>query len=319
MAKEFILSSSPHIFSKLTVKGKMYGVIFALLPCLFASVYFFKVLAVGVVLACVLSSVIAEAAFQLLMRRKVTIGDGSAILTGLLLGLVLPPSLPLWACGLGAVVAIGLGKQIFGGLGSNIFNPALLGRAFLMASFPVLLTRWAEPGTLDAVTGATPLGLMKFEGITTSLAGLFWGNVAGSLGETSAFCILMGGGYLLIRKIIDWRVPLSFLSALVIFGGSMNLASPVRYPGALFHLLSGGLLFGAIFMATDPVTTPVTKMGRWAFGIGCGMLVVVIRLWGGLPEGVMYSILLMNGLTPLINRYTRPRRFGARPQREERR
>lgn len=313
MAKKFILSSSPHIFSKLTVKDKMYGVILALLPCLFASIYFFKMSAVGVVLTCVLSSVITEAAFQRLMRRKVTIGDGSAILTGLLLGLVLPPSLPLWACVLGAVAAIGLGKQVFGGLGFNIFNPALLGRAFLMASFPVFLTRWVEPGTLDAVTSATPLGLMKFEGTATSLTRLFWGNVAGSLGETSAFCILIGGGYLLIRKIIDWRVPLSFLLALVIFGGAMNLVSPVRYPGALFHLLSGGFLFGAVFMATDPVTTPVTKKGRWVFGIGCGILVVVIRLWGGLPEGVMYSILLMNGLTPLINRYTRPRRFGARP------
>jgi electron transport complex protein RnfD len=211
---------------------------------------------------------------------------------------------------LGSVVAIGLGKQIFGGLGFNIFNPALLARAFLMAAFPALLTKWTHPITLNAVTGATPLGLMKFDKVVTPYMDMFLGNIPGSLGETSALAILIGAVYLFARGYADWRIPVGFLATALLLGGAFYLSDSTAYPAPLFHMFGGGMMIGALFMATDPVTTPVTKRGRWIFGIGCGLFVIIIRTWSGLPEGVMYSILLMNCLTPLLNRYTRPRRFG---------
>ncbi|HPN73556.1 MAG TPA: RnfABCDGE type electron transport complex subunit D, partial [Candidatus Omnitrophota bacterium] len=211
---------------------------------------------------------------------------------------------------LGGAFAISLGKDIFGGLGGNIFNPALLARAFLMAAFPVALTTWNQPITLDAVTTATPLGLAKFEHYATPMPLLFFGNVPGCVGETSALALLAGIAYLLYRKVIDYRIPAAYVGTVVLFAGVTRLIAPGTYMGPVFHVFAGGLILGAGFMATDPVTSPVTALGRWVFGIGCGLITMTIRLWGGLPEGVMYSILLMNACTPLINRATRPRRFG---------
>lgn len=310
MKKGLIISSSPHISDELTTPRIMWAVVLALIPVVISSAIFFKFLAVRIIITCTATCVAAEAIIQKLRKKRITINDGSAVVTGILLAAVLPPSLPLWAAAVGGVVAIGLGKQLFGGLGYNIFNPALLGRAFLMAAFPTMLTKWTNPLTLDAVTSATPLGLMKFEHIQTPCIDLFLGNVAGSLGETSALAILVGGSYLFVTRYADWRIPLGFIVSASLLGGILNAANPAVYPSALFHILSGGMLIGAIFMATDPVTSPVTKKGRWIFGIGCGILTIVIRTWSGLPEGVMYSILIMNGLTPLVNRYTRPKRFG---------
>lgn len=297
------------MLSGLTTPRIMWGVVIALVPALAASAYFFRYLAVRLVLTCVLSSVITEAVIKKLRGKKITISDGSAVVTGLLLAMILPPSVPVWIAIVGSVIAIGLAKELFGGLGCNIFNPALIGRAFLMAAFPTVLTAWTNPVTLDATTRATPLGLMKFEHVATDTMDLFIGGVSGSLGETSALALIIGGAFLFIKKYADWRIPLSYLITVVIFSGIFNIINPSN-PTALFHILAGGFLLGAIFMATDPVTSPVTKMGRWIFGAGCGIFTIIIRMASGLPEGVMYAILLMNGLTPVINRLTRPRRFG---------
>jgi electron transport complex protein RnfD len=244
-----------------------------------------------------------------------------------LLALTLPPSIPLWMAFLGGVVAVALGKSIWGGLGQNLFNPALVGRAFLQAAFPVTMTTWSPPregllhldaSTLaaplmhaaDATTTATPLGLAKFEGTVTEIVPLLVGNVGGCLGETSSLVLIVCGLYLAFRRVFDWRLAVSTLMAVAVFSQALHWINPEAYPGAPFMLMSGGLLFGAVFMVTDPVTTPITLRGAWIFGLGVGLLVVLIRLFGGLPEGVMYSILLMNSVTPLINRYTQPRRFG---------
>ncbi|NQU95354.1 MAG: RnfABCDGE type electron transport complex subunit D [Candidatus Omnitrophica bacterium] len=311
MEENFYISPGPHIFTKSKTPKMMKDVIIALIPAIFAAAYFFKLKAIILILVCTVSCVVFEALIQALLKRKVTILDLSAVVTGILLAMIMPPSLPIWTTVLGSLIAIGLTKQLFGGLGSNIFNPALLGRAFLMAAFPTYLTRWNAPFTLEAVTGATPLGMVKFgHNMNINFGGLFTGNVSGSLGETSALALLIGGAYLLIKKTIDWRVPLAYIGTVMVISFVTNLVAPGTYAGALFHVLAGGLLIGAIFMATDPVTSPVTKAGRWVFGIGCGLITMVIRLWGGLPEGVMYSILLMNAITPLLNRLTRPRRYG---------
>lgn len=308
--KNPIISSSPHVFDKVKTPGIMWGVVIALAPVIISSVIFFKLLAIKLILVCTIACVITEVLIQKLRGKKISISDGSAVVTGILLAMVLPPALPLWIAAVGSVVAIGLGKQLFGGLGYNIFNPALLSRAFLMATFPALLTKWTNPITLDAITSATPLGLMKFSQTETPYVNLFLGSVSGSLGEVSALAILIGAGYLFIKRYADWRIPLSFLVAAAVSAGVLHFIDPSLYPDALFAILSGGMLLGAIFMATDPVTSPVTKKGRWIFGIGCGILVIVIRTWSGLPEGVMYSILIMNGITPLVNKFTKPKRFG---------
>lgn len=310
-----ILNSSPHLHTTKSVPKIMWSVIIALVPVMAVSFYYFGIRAAWMVLTCVIASLITEIVMNYMKGEKITIFDGSAIITGILLALTLPPSFRLSSAALGAIVAISLGKHIFGGLGYNIFNPALLGRAFLQASFPVAVTTWTNPNTakfaeIDAVSTATPLGAFKFENILTGYSDLFIGNVGGSLGETSAIAILVGGIFLLILKNADWRIPLSFLGSVAIFSGIFWMIDPTQYPSPLFHLLSGGLLFGAFFMATDMVTSPITPKGGWIFGIGAGILVIIIRQFGGLPEGVMYSILLMNGVTPLINRYTRPRIFG---------
>ncbi len=307
--KNLKISTSPHILSEFTTSKVMWGVIVALIPAVLASLYFFKAAAATLMIVCIISCAATEAVIRKLRGKNITISDGSAVVTGLLLAMVLPPKLPIWIAIVGSVISIGLGKEIFGGLGYNIFNPALIGRAFLMAAFPAHLTSWVNPQTIDAATRATPLGLMKFGGIGTGTMDLFLGNIAGSLGETSALALIVGGAYLIIRKYADWRIPLSYVLTTAVLGGIMHIIDPAN-PTVLFHILAGGLLLGAIFMATDPVTSPITKKGRWIFGIGCGVFTIVIRLWSGLPEGVMYAILLMNGITPLINRFTKPRRFG---------
>jgi electron transport complex protein RnfD len=306
----FLVSTSPHIESPEDIPKIMYSVIIALIPVIISSIYLFRLLAIKLIVVCIITAIVTEYIFQKLRKKDVTVVDGSAIITGLLLAFILPPSLPLWAASLGTFFAIAFGKQIFGGLGYNIFNPALLGRAFLMAAFPVLMTSWTKPFGLDAVTSATPLAQMKFSHSFVSHQSLFLGNVSGSLGETSALAILIGAIFLLIRRIIDWRIPAGYLGTVALLSGIFGLIGPKEFADPLWHLLAGGLILGAFFMATDMVTTPVTKTGRLVFGIGCGVILILIRFWGGLPEGVMYSILLMNAITPLINRFTRPRRFG---------
>jgi electron transport complex protein RnfD len=230
-------------------------------------------------------------------------------------------------------VAIGIGKLVFGGLGQNVFNPALIGRAFLQAAFPTAITTWAKPGGgwtaiyptnlvaplhgtkgVDLVTAATPLGRMKFEGQGTDTVDMLLGFTGGSLGETSAVLILLGGAWLAFKRYLDWRIPVSILGTVAAFAALLQAIDPARYPSPAFMLLSGGLMLGAVYMATDMVTSPVTRRGAWIFGIGIGLLVVLIRVWGGLPEGVMYAILLMNALVPVINRATRPRVFGTPPR-----
>lgn len=306
------ITISPHIFAAASVRQMMKDVIKALIPAVVASLYFFKWQALGVLAACIAGCMITEYLLQRFRKRKIRLNDFSSLLTGILLALVLPPSLPLWMAFLGGVFAIALGKEIFGGLGLNIFNPALLARAFLMAAFPVALTTWNKPFTLDAITTATPLGLMKFEHTVTSFLPLFWGNVGGCIGETSAFALIVGGAYLFYRKVIDYRIPVAYIMTVIVFSGIMHLIAPGTYASPVFYIFAGGLIIGAVFMATDPVTSPVTPAGRWIFGIGCGLITMIIRFWGGLPEGVMYSILLMNACTPLINRFSKPKRFGVR-------
>jgi electron transport complex protein RnfD len=321
-----VVQPAPFLRSGATTPGIMRDVLVGLAPAFLAALWFFGTSALLVVAAATLGAVATEAGLAG-NGGAARLRDGSAILPGVLLGLTLPPSLPLWMAALGGVVAIALGKMAWGGLGHNLFNPALVGRAFLQAAFPIALTTWVPPtggaapfrGNLalpllqaapDAVTAATPLGAMKFQHAATPAWDLFVGNVGGSLGEVSAAAILVGGLWLLVRRAFDWRVPAGMLLATVAIATPLWLAAPARYPSPLFVLLSGGLLFGAVFMATDPVTSPTAPLGAWIFGLGAGALVVVIRYWGGLPEGVMYSILLMNAATPLVERVTQPRAFG---------
>ncbi|HEX7978089.1 MAG TPA: RnfABCDGE type electron transport complex subunit D [Gemmatimonadaceae bacterium] len=326
--KTLLVTAAPHLEGRDSVATIMWNVVVALVPLIAASAWFFGVSALLVVLASVAGAVATEH----FLGRRGTLADGSAAITGILLGLTLPAGLPLWTAALGGAFAIGIGKLLFGGLGYNIFNPALLGRAFLMAAFPVALTTWPKAGTggfwtlrgdtfalpfaaarhTDAVTAATPLGLFKFEHQLTDAASLFFGNVGGSLGETSALLVLCCGAYLALRRFLDWRIPVSVLGTVALLQGALHLTNATKYASVPFALFSGGLMLGAVFMATDMVTAPVTKLGRWVFGATIGLTVVVIRTWGGLPEGVMYAILLANALVPFINAATQPRPFGAR-------
>ena len=313
--RPLILASSPHFHQAKTVPRIMWNVIAALIPASIMAVYYFHWSAVILILTSVMAALLTETLVNRIKGEPFTVPDGSAAITGLLLALTLPPTFSPGGAALGSIFAILVGKHVFGGLGYNIFNPALLGRAFLQASFPVPMTTWAFPLTaryaqIDGVTAATPLGLYKFEHLSTDIGGLISGNIGGSLGETSALAILLGGLYLLIRKFADWRIPLSFLLSVFVISGCFWLVAPDSYPSPLFQLFSGGLMLGSFFMATDMVTSPVTARGAWIFGFGCGFILVLIRLFGGLPEGVMYAILLMNAFTPLINRYTRPVSFG---------
>lgn len=321
MAKRtFLLQSSPHFKDKDSVPKIMYVVILSLLPATLASLYFFRIKALALIVCCVCTCWATEALF-LWTRKKPfsSLFDGSAIITGLLLALTLPPSLSLELAVIGAIVAIAIGKQSFGGLGHNIFNPALVGRAFLQTAFPVAMTTWIPPITekINTATFATPLANVKFQeaiaqGTVTPLKDLFWGNIGGCLGETSSLALLIGAFLLFSRRVIDWRIPAGILLSLSAFTGIFWLVSPEKYASPIFHILSGGLLIGAFYMATDMVTSPITTRGTWIYALGIGFIVGLIRLFGGFPEGVMYSILFMNAFVPLLNRYTRPRILGER-------
>lgn len=308
-----ILESSPHLKSKGSTPKIMYTVVVLLLPMCMGGIYFFGWDALIRIILGVGAACITEFIF-LKVRKKDTsaVLDGSAIITGILLVLTLPPTLPLFEVILGSVVAIGIGKQVFGGLGYNIFNPALVGRAFLQASFPVDMTTWVKPFffKLDSISGATPLGGFKFDGDPTPLKNLFLGNTGGCIGETSAILIIITGIVLLILKMADWRIPASILTTVIIFSLILHLINPDKYQDPLFYLLSGGLMLGAFFMATDMVSSPITPLGNFIFGAGIGIVVMIIRIFGGLPEGMMFSILFMNSFVPLLNRYTKPRVFG---------
>lgn len=310
------LTSSPHVHSRWNTKQAMWMVIIALLPALVSAVVFFGVYQLLIIMVSVGFAVGTEAVIKKIRNKEVTITDGSGIITGLLLAFILPPNFSLASTALGAIVAIGLGKEIFGGLGYNIFNPALVGRAFLQAAFPVPMTTWISPNyAVDAVSTPTPLSGFKFGDLLshfsgTELKAMFFGNVGGCIGETSALAILVGGLFLIIWGVANWRVPLAMTIGVIIFGGIFWLVDPTKYPDPVFHIMAGGFLFGALFMATDWVTSPLTSKGMWIFGLGISLMIVLIRNFGGLPEGVMYSILFMNGFVPLINRFTVPRIFG---------
>jgi len=306
----FDLTTSPHLHSKWSTSKVMWFVVAALIPSIVAAITFFGWMQIFIIITAVVFAVGTEAAIQSIRKKKVTWFDGSAALTGLLLALTLPPNFSLSATAIGSVVAIGLGKQIFGGLGYNIFNPALVGRAFLQAAFPVQITTWVKPNfAVDSVTSATPLAAFKFDKIFTDTVPMAIGNVGGSLGETSAIAVLVGGFLLISVGIVNWRIPLSMIVGMFLFGGLFWFINP-QNPSPVFHIFAGSFLFGAMFMATDWVTSPITNKGMWIFGLGISLVLVVIRIYGGLPEGVMYSILFMNGFVPLINRYTKPTIFG---------
>ncbi|MDD2335688.1 MAG: RnfABCDGE type electron transport complex subunit D [Geobacteraceae bacterium] len=304
------VSSSPHLHSPDSVPAAMRDVLIALIPALIVAVYFFRLPAIMVILACVVSAYVAELVCLKIMKRESSTKEYSAVVTGVLLAFCLPPTLPVWMAALGSIFAVVIAKHLFGGLGHNIFNPALIGRAFLLASFPVAMTTWVSP--IDGVTTASPLGIMKeATGVQLpSITDLLLGNVSGSLGETSALALLIGGLYLLYKKHIDWRIPGSYLGTVFVLTSIIAMVKGQGFEYPVFHLFAGGLFLGAFFMATDWVTSPVTKTGRLIFGVGAGVLVVLIRLKGGYPEGVCYSILLMNVVTPLIDRYTKARVFG---------
>lgn len=319
------LTASPHLKAPDSTPRIMWSVVGSLAPVVLAAVYYFGPSAILVISAATAGALLTERMFG----ASGTLWDGSAIITGLLLGLTLPPGFPMWMAFLGGVLAIGLGKLIFGGLGQNVFNPALFGRAFLQAAFPGAITTWPavggpwsalrgdnlafplmRPDAPDIVTSATPLGLMKFEAVATDTWDLMMGSTGGSLGETAALLILAGGVYLALHNYLNWRIPVGIFATVAVFTEVLYLIDPAAFASVPHALFSGGLMLGAIYMATDMVTSPVTNAGCWLFAFGIGALVVLIRTWGGLPEGVMYSILLMNSLVPFINRATQPRVFG---------
>lgn len=343
------ISNAPHIKTKDTVTSIMWTVVIALLPATIYSIWLFGLKAFIVIAAGILAAVFAETIFQKIMKQDITIKDGSAVLTGLLIAMNVPPTAPIWMVVLGSFFGVIIVKQLFGGLGFNVFNPALAARAFLMASWPVYMTtgwyKFSDSNVLsstlvnstnipqkafDALSSATPLGLLK-EGpkiladynlsldslndilfSSTMLKSLFIGNVGGVIGETSVLFILLGGIFLIYKRIITWHIPVAYIgtvAVMMLFYYTVNGHS-TPLVASLFHVLSAGLFLGAFFMATDMVTSPVTAKGMIIFGIGAGLLTFVIRIWGGYPEGVSYSILLMNAVTPLIDRYNKPKVFG---------
>ena len=326
------ISSSPHIVKGLSTDSIMKNVVWALLPVVFFSVYSFGLNALLVILTATFASVITEHVLCRLSNKGTTVGDFSAVITGLLLGLSLPPSFPMWMSFVGGVIGIALGKYIFGGLGYNVFNPALVARAVLQAAFPVAITTW-HPAFLtnrfytisdsvftlpfmepqyDVLSGATPLSAFKFEGITTSSMELAFGQISGSTGETCAIIIALGGVYLIARNMMSWRIPVAVLSSAFLLSGVLYLYNSEVYPSPMFMLLSGGLMLGAVFMATDMVSSPITPLGLWVYGAIIGILTIVIRIWGGLSEGVMYSILLANAISPHIDSFIKNRVYGTK-------
>lgn len=320
------LSGSPHVHSEMSVKSVMWGVVIALAPAFLVSLWYFGISALFITAVAIISCVLIEFLIQkYMLKEEPSISDGSAVVTGFLLAFNVPSSLPWWEMVIGSLVAIGIAKMSFGGLGKNIFNPALVGRVFLLISFPVDMTSWPVPAqnffSLDAITGPTALGVLS-EGIdagktVSELAtilpdytNMFIGQIGGSLGEVSAIALIIGGIYMLIRKIITWHIPVSYIGTVVIFTGIMWLIDPTRYIDPVFHILAGGLLLGAIYMATDMVSSPMTYKGMIIYGVGCGVMTVLIRVWGAYPEGVSFAILIMNAVTPLINKGFKPVLFG---------
>ncbi|MDR2511749.1 MAG: RnfABCDGE type electron transport complex subunit D [Bacteroidales bacterium] len=326
---KFVISGAPHIHSDENVHKIMWGVVIALSPTFLMSVYFFGLHALITVAVSVASCLFFEWAItKYLLKKPISVRDGSAVITGLLLAFNLPSNLPFWMTMIGALVAIGIAKMAFGGLGNNPFNPALMGRAFLLISFPVAMTTWplikpifGDNLLFDAVTGPTPFGFIKEQMATgipmdeimrnvPSWASMLIGSRGGALGEVSALAILLGGLYLLWRKIITWHIPVSFIGTVLVFAAILWFINPNEFVNPWIHILSGGLMLGAIFMATDMVTSPMSRGGQLTFGVGCGLLTIIIRVWGAYPEGVSFAILIMNALVPLINKAFKPRVFG---------
>lgn len=316
MEQKLIVSPSPHVHSGDTIQKNMYNVLIALIPAFLVALYVFRLDALIITAFSVLFCMGFEYLIvQYILKKTPTVFDGSAIITGVLLAFNVPSNLPLWILALGCLFAIGVVKLSFGGLGNNIFNPAIAGRIFLLISFPAQMTTWpataAAAGTTDAVSSATVLGALKFAPETLpSLRTMLLGTETGSLGEMSAIALLIGLIYLLWKKTITWHIPISILMTVLLFTGAIYLFNPQPMYHPLIHLFSGGLMLGAVFMATDYVTSPMTKKGMLIYGVGIGAVTVAIRLWGAYPEGVSFAILLMNALTPLINTYTTPKRFG---------
>ena len=330
--KTLEIRTSPHILSGYSVDTIMFNVVLALLPITGFAVYAFGLAGLLTLSMALASCVLTEHVICRLASKPTTVGDWSVTITGLLYGLTLPPNLPLWMVAVGGVICVAMGKALFGGLGYNTFNPALVGRAVLQAAFPVAMTSWipgfgagrfsslplstltlpfTEP-EYDALTSATPLALWKFSREATDTADLALGFISGSAGETSSVLILLGGLYLIARNMMNWRIPVAIFGAVIALSGALHLADPGRYASPVFMLFSGGLMLGAMFMATDMVGSPMTSRGCYLYGALIGLVTVVIRTWGGLPEGVMYAILLGNAVTPHLDRWTRPRIYGAR-------
>ncbi len=338
MLSELRVSSAPHISGPMSTRSVMLDVIIGLSPAMAAAIIFFRVYAVILTATCIISAVLTEYVCNLFLKKEnpiESLGDFSAVVTGIILAFSVPPKLPVWAAVIGSVFAIAIGKMVFGGLGANIFNPAMAGRAFLMASFGVLMTTWTVPATVDSTmpqikttavysdirTQATPLALSKeavkkgqgAETVNEQIRALFFGNVGGCIGETSALALLIGGIYLLIRKTINFHIPLAVLLSAFVFALVAYLIEPQANINPVAHLLCGGLLIGAFFIATDPVTAPLSIKGMWIFGIGVGTITMLIRIVGEYPEGVMFSILLMNAVTPLIDRLCKLTPAGGKP------
>jgi electron transport complex protein RnfD len=323
------VSGSPHVHTDSSIPSIMYGVVYAMVPAILISVYFFGLDALRIILISVVSCMIVEALLQkYVLKTDVTINDGSAIVAGVLLAFNVPANLPWWIMVIGAIVTIGVGKMSFGGLGKNIFNPALVGRIFLLISFPVQMTTWPIPKPLfaermtDAVTGPTPLAIMK-EGLAAGktveeimpeipnyVENLMVGFQGGCVGEVSAFALILGALYMLFRRIISWHIPFSYIGGAVVFSGILWLANPDYYVDPLFHLVTGGMMLGVFYMATDMVSSPMSNKGQLIYGAGCGVLTILIRVFGAYPEGVAFSILIMNAFVPVIDRGLKPVRFG---------
>jgi len=330
LAKSLEIRTSPHILSGHHVDTIMFNVVLALLPTTAFAVYAFGLAALLTLTTALAACVLTERLICRFTGKASTVGDGSVTITGLLYGLTLPPGLPLWMVAVGGFVGVAVGKSLFGGLGYNVFNPALVGRAILQAAFPVAMTNWIPGFTAErfsslpastltlpfsqpvyaVVTGATPLALWKFDHVSTGTGELALGFVSGSAGETSSLLILIGGIYLIARNMMNWRIPAAIFATVYAFSGMLHLADPLAYASPQFMLLSGGLMLGALFMATDMVASPLTSGGCYLYGVLIGVLVVVIRVWGGMPEGVMYAILLANAASPHIDRWIRPTVYG---------
>lgn len=325
MNNKLLVSPSPHIHGGDSISKNMYGVLIALIPAFLVALYYFGIGALLVTTVSVGCCVLFEYLIQkYLLKVKPTVSDGSAIITGVLLAFNLPSNLPLWIVAIGALVAIGVGKMTFGGLGNNIFNPALVGRVFLLISFPAQMTVWPKPldsrftffpavsdAQIDGLTAATPLSMIKNHfGQIPDYMDLLLGNMGGSFGEVGAIALVIGLIYMLIRKIITWHIPIITVLTVAVFTGIMHYVNPEMYASPIIHVLSGGLLLGAIFMATDYVTSPMSKSGMIVYAIGIGLITSLIRLFGSYPEGVSFAILIMNAFTPLINTYMKPKKFG---------